>query len=149
MIVKSDKDVEYLIGYTVAKATSSTNSFDQTYYKELVEALNELRIIKSDVGEFSDGCHTFNSLYRQRLILSVLVVNAYKDKAWKSHKHEDGAACFGGGWFLVCIDTPKGQYAYYYEDKYWDLFDCQELERAKHFDGHSDKDVDRLLSLLE
>lgn len=31
--------------------------------------------------------------------------------------------------------------------KYWDLFDCKELPRAKHWDSHTDKDVTRLLSL--
>lgn len=35
----------------------------------------------------------------------------------------------------------------HYEDKDWDLFKCKELDRAKPFDGHTDKDVDRLLSL--
>lgn len=37
----------------------------------------------------------------------------------------------------------------HYEDKDWDLFKCKELDRAKPFDGHTDKDVGRLLSLAD
>lgn len=55
--------------------------------------------------------------------------------------------CFGGGWFLVTIDTPDGAYGYHYEDKYWDVFHCKELERAKHWDGYTEEDVGRLMSL--
>lgn len=101
-----------------------------------------------DIGEVSDGFHTFNSLYQQRLILSATLVNAFSHLAWKSHKHHDGEAPFGGGWFIVGINTPEGQYTYHYEDKDWDIFRCQELEKAPKFDGHTDKDVERLLSLV-
>ena len=101
----------------------------------------------NDIGELSDGYHTFNSLYHQRAILFAAIVNQNKNKSWKSKKHEDGEFCFGGGWFIVGIDTPEGSYTYHYENKYWDLFHCQELENGKHWDGHTDKDVTRLLSL--
>ena len=100
-----------------------------------------------DIGELSDGFHTFNSLYYQRAILFATIVNTYKELAWKSKKHEDGQFCFGGGWFIVGIDTPNGSYTYHYEKEYWDLFDCKELPKAKHWDGHTDEDVTRLLSL--
>ena len=100
-----------------------------------------------EIGELSDGFHTFNSLYHQRAVLFAALVKAYKDKAWKSLRHEDGEKCFGGGWFIVGIDTPEGSYTYHYEDSYWSMFDCEVLERGKHWDGHTEKDVTRLLSL--
>ena len=100
-----------------------------------------------DSGELSDGYHTFNQLYHQRAMLFATIVNQNSDKAWKTHKHEDGEPCFGGGWFLVTIDTPQGAYGYHYEDKYWDLFKCKELEIAKHWDGYTEEDVGRLFSL--
>ena len=104
----------------------------------------------SDIGELSDGFHTFNSLYEQRMILFAALVKAYKDKAWKSYRHEDGEYCFGGGWFIVGIDTPEGTYTYHYENKYWDMFDCIDLPRAKHWDGHTEADAEtRLMSLPE
>lgn len=100
-----------------------------------------------DIGDFSDGYHTFNDLYYQRAVLFAALVKAHKDKAWKSWKHEDGNECFGGGWFIVGIDTPQGSYTYHYEEKHWGLFDCTVLDQAKHWDGHTDKDVMRLMSL--
>ena len=102
----------------------------------------------SSIGELSDGFHTFNGLYEQRMILFAALVKAYKDKAWKSYRHEDGEYCFGGGWFIVGIDTPEGSYTYHYENKYWDMFDCEELPVGKHWDGHTEADAEtRLLSL--
>lgn len=101
------------------------------------------------IGEMSDGYHTFNGLYYQRMVLFAALVKQNKDSAWKSHRHEDGELCFGGGWFIVGIDTPEGSYTYHYEDKDWDLFDCEELPVGKHWDGHTEDDVMRLLSLPE
>lgn len=99
------------------------------------------------IGEMSDGYHTFNGLYYQRMVLFAALVIAHNDKAWKSWKHDDGEPCFGGGWFIVGIDTPQGSYTYHYEDKYWNWFECEELPVAKHWDGHTEEDVTRLLSL--
>ena len=103
----------------------------------------------NNIGELSDGFHTFDSLYEQRMILFAALVKAYKDKAWKSYRHEDGEYCFGGGWFIVGIDTPEGSYTYHYEDKYWDMFDCADLPRAKHWDGHTEVDAETRLMSLE
>jgi hypothetical protein len=101
----------------------------------------------NDIGNVSDGYHTFNQLYHQRAVLFAAIVNENRARAWKTRRHEDGELCFGGGWFLVTIDTPEGQYGYHYEDKYWDLFDCKSLYHAKHWDGYTEEDVGRLLSL--
>ena len=111
------------------------------------EAICKVAKVNS-IGEVSDGFHTFNGLYEQRMILFATLVKAYKDKAWKSYRHEDGEYCFGGGWFVVGIDTPEGSYTYHYENKYWDMIDCVELPRAKHWDGHTEADAEtRLMSL--
>lgn len=109
----------------------------------LIEQANTV----SEIGEVSDGYHTFNSLYNQRLCLWAALVKAYKDKAWKTRRHHDGEPCFGGDWFLVGITTPAGDYTYHYELKDWNLFDCKVLDKAPEFDGHTDKDVVRVLSL--
>ena len=102
-----------------------------------------------DIGDVSDGYHTFNQLYYQRMMLFATIVKQNRDKSWKSLRHEDGELCFGGGWFIVGIDTPEGGYTYHYEDKYFDLFDCETLDHGKHWDGHTEKDVTRLLSLQQ
>lgn len=111
------------------------------------ELLKRPEIPETGIGDLSDGYHTFNGLYDQRMILFAALVSAYKDRAWKSYRHEDGELCFGGGWFIVGIDTPEGSYTYHYENKDFDKFDCVELPRGKHWDGHTEEDVIRLLSL--
>ena len=102
-----------------------------------------------DKGEISDGYHTFNQLYHQRAVLFATIVNQNKDRAWKSWKHEDGRYCFdsNGEWFIVGVDTPEGSYTYHYSKEYWDMFKCQAFECGKHWDGHTEEDVTRLLSL--
>lgn len=105
--------------------------------------------INNDMGEVSDGYHTFNQLYHQRAVLFATIVKQNKEKAWKSWKHGNGRFCFDSNkeWFIVGVDTPEGSYTYHYEKKYWDMFDCVELEHGKFWDGHTEEDVTRLLSL--
>lgn len=115
---------------------------------EQIPAANVVELPETGIGDLSDGFHTFNGLYEQRMILFAALVKAYKDRAWKSYRHEDGEYCFGGGWFIVGIDTPEGSYTYHYENKYWEMFDCIDIPRAKHWDGHTEKDAEtRLMSL--
>ena len=114
--------------------------------RERINAICEVAGI-SEIDDLSDGFHTFRQLYYQRMMLFATIVKQNKDKAWKSLRHEDGELCFDGGWFIVGIDTPEGSYTYHYENKYFDLFDCEILDYGKHWDGHTEKDVTRLLSL--
>ena len=86
------------------------------------EAICEIANI-NDIGDLSDGFHTFNQLYYQRMMLFATIVKQNRDRAWKSLRHKDGELCFGGGWFIVGIDTPEGSYTYHYEDNYYSLFD--------------------------
>lgn len=118
---------------------------------QAADAIEELskrpEIPATGIGDLSDGYHTFNGLYHQRMVLFAALVNAHQNRAWKSWKHEDGKPCFDGGWFIVGIDTPQGSYTYHFEDKYWNWFECEELPVGKHWDGHTEADVTRLLSL--
>ena len=106
-----------------------------------------VKIPDTGIDDLSDGYHTFRQLYYQRMMLFATIVKQNRDKAWKSLHHEDGELCFGGGWFIVGVDTPEGSYTYHYEVNFYSLFDCEELECGKHWDGHTEKDVTRLLSL--
>lgn len=103
--------------------------------------------VQLDPGEVSDGYHTFNELYFQRRMLTAALVKACPNSAWKSKRHHDGSEPFGGGWFIVGFNTPKGQFTYHYELEYWDEFLCPELPAAPEWDGHTCDDADRLLSL--
>lgn len=111
---------------------------------EAKEAVHRLPV--ADVEKMSDGYHTFADLYEQRLILSAALAKN-NPHAWKSKRHEDSSVPFGGGWFIMGFDTDEGCYTYHYELKDWDLFQCKELDKGKPWDGHTSKDVRRLLSI--
>ena len=111
---------------------------------EAEEAVHRLPV--ADVEKMSDGYHTFADLYEQRIILSAALAKN-NPHAWKSKRHEDGSVPFGGGWFIMGFDTDEGCYTYHYELKDWDLFQCKELGKGKPWDGHTSKDVRRLLSI--
>ena len=111
---------------------------------DLVDVFAE--IPAADVEKMSDGYHTFADLYEQRLILSAALAKN-NPHAWKCKRHEDGSVPFGGGWFIMGFDTDEGCYTYHYELKDWDLFQCKELDKGKPWDGHTSKDVRRLLSI--
>lgn len=64
---------------------------------------------KLDMGNVSDGYHTFNELYRYRMLYNAAFFNELAKgdvKVCKSHKHYDGEECFGGGWFIVMAELP-------------------------------------------
>lgn len=100
---------------------------------------------KTITGETSDGYHTFNELYEFRKLYNAALFNQWADldlyEIHKSKKHFDGEDCFGGGWFIVMATLPTGQISNHYELKDWDLFRCEERERADKWDGHTAQDV--------
>lgn len=116
-------------------------SKEEEKYKALsiaIEAIlnNSIHVMREIDGDTSDGYHTFNELYHHRAILFSVIVKTFSDKAWKSLRHHDGTMY--DGMFIVGIDTPDGQATYHYDiDPYWDMFECQELECAPEWDGHT------------
>lgn len=100
--------------------------------------------IAVDVGDITDGDHSFNDLYHHRAILFAAIGKFVK--GWRSRIHYDGTSY--PGYFICGIKTPEGDFTYHYPDKYWDQFDHFEtLERGVKWDGHTSEDVTRLLSL--
>lgn len=101
-----------------------------------------------DVGEISDGYHSFNELYKFRMLYNAAFLNLFVRQggiAYKSRKHNGGEEIFGGKYFIVVANLPSGQISNHYENGYWDLFDIPELPEAEKFDGHTPSDVlDRL-----
>ena len=102
---------------------------------------------KKDLGELSDGYHTFNELYYHRTILFSLFVNYHPEISWKSHKHFDGSMY--DGYFIVGVTTPEGDYSYHCKLEYWDMFKVPEVDHSPQWDGHKPEDITRLLSLSE
>jgi len=103
-------------------------------------------------GETSDGYHTFNELYEFRKLFNALLFNEWAKQGLydvhKSTRHFDGEECFGGGWFIVMAETPKGQISNHYEMKDWDLFKIPTKDKANKWDGHTAQDVLKTLSVL-
>ncbi len=113
-----------------------------------------------DIGQVSDGYHTFDELYEFRMLYNAALFNELAridalgtDSYYavcKSWKHSDGETCFGGGWFIVSVQLPTGQITNHYEAKYWNLFQIDEVEEAPEWDWHTPQDVaERLRAYLE
>lgn len=100
-------------------------------------------------GDTSDGFHTFDELYRHRAVLFSFIVTCFPGASWKSRRHHDGTMY--DGMFIVGIETPWGQATYHYDvDKCWDMFPCEELDRAPEWDGHTpDQAIERIERLAQ
>jgi len=97
--------------------------------------------IKCDVGEVSDGFHTFNELYEHRIILFVCLLNTYNHIGWKSHRNSDDELI--EGWFVAGLY--EGSITYHLPDRVWDLCDVKELNKG-FWDGHTSNDVLKTLT---
>ena len=127
-----------------AKEYSKGRWDEPTAYEAYIAGAKEQKAIDDEFcksGEASDGYHTFNELYDFRREYNAALVNSGVWKAHKSYRHHSGELCFGGGWFIVMIETPFGQISNHYENKYWNEFHCEEKEFADEWDGHTEKDV--------
>lgn len=109
------------------------------------------RKISDNIGEFSDGYHTFNELYHHRAVLFSVICNMMPEKAWKSKLHDTGDMY--DGMFIVGVETEQGQATYHYDiEPYWDMFKVKELEKAPKWDGHTPSEaLERIgnISLLQ
>lgn len=112
-----------------------------------IEEINKEISNLKDKSDISDGSHTYGELYEDRMFLFSIICNDNQDKAWKSWLHDDGTMF--DDYFIVGIDTPEGSFTYHYHKDTWDNFKVPEIPKAPAWDGHSRKDIDRLLSLYE
>ena len=109
-----------------------------------IKKLKDKNLINEEM--ISDTFHTFESLYFQRLILFATICKKNKDKAYRSKLHADGTMFTD--YFIVGIETPRGNYTYHYHKQYWGYFkDIKILDKAPEWDGHAEQDVTRLLDL--
>lgn len=104
--------------------------------------IDSLQQEETDMGEVSDGYHTFNELYYYRMLYNAAFFNLLpKEWVHKSKRHHTGEECFGGGWFIVMANLPTGQISNHYELKDWDLFKVPEKEFADEWDGHTPQEA--------
>lgn len=123
-----------------------------------LERLNLISLIISEMDNpdntdnISDGYHTFDELYYQRMMLTktvalAAITNFDKDTVYRSKLHSDGTMY--KDFFIVVFNTPEGNFSYHYHIMYWGVFDfLKELPNAEEFDGHTWKDVKRLQSFF-
>lgn len=124
--------------------TASTN--------ELADINKRIEDLSSeDRKNVSDGHHSFDDLYDYRCAYNAAFFNMLsaigKYEVHKSYKHSDGEPCFGkDDMFVVTAQLPTGQVSNHYKKEKWDLFACEERERADEWDGH---DPDEALKRIE
>lgn len=114
------------------------------------EGYKKAGTVLEDMGEVSDGYHTFNELYEYRMLYNAALFNEWAQKGLydvhKSRRHSDGELPFGKDYqFIVMAELPTGQISNHYETKHWDLFKIPVKEKANKWDGHSPKDVEERL----
>ena len=127
------------------------NKINENTEKINIEIEKQKQLKNINTKQISDTHHTYEVLYKQRLILFSILCNKFSEISWKSKKHfdEENDPMFNGD-FIAGINTPKGPATFHIKLKYWDLFNVIELDRAFPYDGSSVEDVmDRLLSLNE
>lgn len=127
------------------------------YDKSVVADINKLiKDEEIEVGNLSDGYHTFAELYEFRKVYNAVLFNewAKQDKydvhKSRTHYYEETDPMFEG-YFIVQAKLPSGLISNHYKEKDWDLFKIPEVEEPKYeHDGHTSDDViDRLKSLLK
>ena len=95
-----------------------------------------------DIGETSDGYHTFNELYDHRCTLFLALMASNPLISWISKKHHDESEW--DGWFIAGMDLPTGTVTYHLPDSMIDIAKatkCAMLDKGKEWDGHTSGDV--------
>lgn len=145
-----------MISITEFVGDKSMGILEKNAIDQMNKIVSELKELDVNIGEVSDGYHTFNELYAHRTVLFAALVNTlarngWEDQTWKSEQHHDPDFPMFDGMFIVGMCLPDGrQLTYHCDVDYWDLFHVKELERAPEFDGHSPADVvERLKDLAE
>lgn len=98
----------------------------------------------ADMGEVSDGYHTFSELYAHRIALFIALCGMIDDghgNVWRSKAHSDGSIWLG--WFILGINTKMGeQITYHLPISDWERTDfARTVDKAPEYDGHTSADV--------
>lgn len=99
-------------------------------------------VLPCDVGQVSDGYHTFDELYDHRCLLFLALMRARPSISWYSCLHNDGTEF--DGWFVAGMNLSGKQITYHLPNRYRELIDQTDipyLDKAPEWDGHSSADV--------
>lgn len=128
-------------GHTIL-AIFNFNCINKISIQPVNNNINESIEDGKDMGEVSDGYHTFNELYYYRMLYNAAFFNELAKnsniRVIKSKRHSDGELCFGDSDnFIVQAQLPTGQVSNHYHMKDWDKFHIDEVEVADEWDGHT------------
>lgn len=109
---------------------------------ELYEAQTKIFEMKNreNVNKLSNGYHTFDLLYKQRLLMFMVICNTYGNASWKSRRHHPEDRLMPTGIFVAGITMPNGTYTVHCKMDIWDRFNVKELSNApkKNIGDHED-----------
>lgn len=115
-----------------------------------LEAINTLVKDLDNLGEVSDGYHTFNELYEHRFQLYLAlcrIIERNGGVVWKSKKHSDNTMY--KGWFVLGINIQNGnQITYHLPMDKWHECHFVALPKAPPYDGHTSDEVLQRLKTL-
>lgn len=149
---KKDADMgqfsnDYL-GATLEEASKDTDSWNK-----VISGTKRNSDGTPDMGDVSDGYHTFNELYEHRSILFCALCAALNwhneqfdyegldvdTEVWYSTKHDDGTM-FPGMFIAGITSKEYGSVTYHFDEKYLPLFRNAGIsyrENAPKWDGHT------------
>ena len=147
------------IGGTLEEETSGN---DKTWNK-VITGTKRNSDGTPNMGDVSDGYHTFDELYEHSSILFLSLLyfiedsNEFRDfeslhiqaHPWYSKQHDDGSMF--PGMFIAGMSTEYGSVAYHFDEKYLPLFEkagIKYLEKAPEWDGNSPEDGLEVLKKL-
>lgn len=146
------------LGDAIEEASKDTKS-----WKKVITGTKRNSDGTPNMGDVSDGYHTFDELYEHRSILFLALLRSIQDTnefaeyesldvfahPWYSKKHEDGTMF--PGMFIAGMSTDHGSVTYHFDEKYLPLFEKAEIEyldRAPEWDGHTPEDGLEVLKAL-
>lgn len=104
--------------------------------------MDKLIIPMENVGEVSDGYHSFDELYIHRNLLFIALMRSNLGISWRANNHEDGTMF--PDWFIAGMDLPTGSISYHLPLWMWEMLDGAGIltaNKGPKWDGHTPNDV--------
>lgn len=110
-------------------------------YKKVVDDIF-IVVDPGDIGDISDGYHTFDDLYQHWMVLTLALMRLYPERSWRSKLYAEGDNLMFEGFFIAGMTLPTGQISYHYKLEHWRRFEgVHWLAHAPKWDGHTPEDV--------
>ncbi|QGJ84815.1 hypothetical protein [Lactococcus phage P1046] len=148
MTTNERANITYKDGELIYEAGTNPDNERLKLIKQLVDDMDNGEL----TNFISDGAHTFGDLYYQRMKLTCVIAKAViytknLGSVRRSKLHDDGTMF--KDYFIVYFNTPNGNFSYHYHMDNWvNFWFVPEVDKAVKWDGHTEVDVNRLLSMF-